>query len=226
METELKYIIPAHHTSAAIRVLNQLCSPDPLYPTGEVSSIYFDTRDWIYLGEKRNSDYLKTKVRLRWYNPSNGTDGNSRGSFAEVKSKTGTHRQKLRIPTRFSATDLSAMELHDRALLSIPSQLVAVGAGILPVLFPTLLVRYTRRRFIERSTGTRIALDHGIECPKVNKYMLADPFQRRLPWSVLEIKGIHGTFPVMLQSILKLGFRRDAFSKYYESYRQLARMVY
>jgi hypothetical protein len=41
----------------------------------------------------------------------------------------------------------------------------------------------------------------------------------------LEIKGTDGEFPPGLRSVFQLGFRREAFSKYYECYRQLAGML-
>lgn len=228
LETELKYVVPAYRSSLAIRLLDSLCDPDPEFPIGIVSSIYFDTRDWAYLGEKRNSDYLKTKVRLRWYEPMESDAGAmlSDQSFAEVKARTGSTRVKIRLPMEFSGTELAGMELHDRRLLRVPYALLAAGAPIRSALFPAFVVRYCRRRFIERSTQSRIALDYAISSPKVNKNLIAKAFSCNLEFAVLEVKGSHLDAPAGLKNLFKIGFRREAFSKYYECYRHLARMVY
>ena len=225
METELKYALPAYRTKLAIRLLESFCDPDPAFPVGIVSSIYFDSRDWAYLGEKRNSDYLKTKVRLRWYEQGESDSAPPDRSFAEVKSRTGSRRSKVRIPTEYSGAELAAMELHDPGLLRVPSALIAAGAPIRHSLFPSFIVRYSRRRYIDRSSGSRIAIDYGITAPKVNKYMLAKTFPCVLGLSVLEVKGTGGEFPVGLRSLFKLGFQREAFSKYYLCYRHLTRTV-
>ena len=65
LETETKYVLPAQHSALALRIIQRTCDPDPKFAFGIVSSIYFDSPNWDYLREKRDSDYLKTKVRLR-----------------------------------------------------------------------------------------------------------------------------------------------------------------
>lgn len=222
LETELKFVIPAYRTSLAVRLLDRICDPDPAFPEGIVSSIYYDSRDWAYLGDKRDSDYLKTKVRLRWYERVPSTAGNKDQSFAEIKSRTGSQRQKLRVEMEYRGSDLAEMDLHDPELLQVPAKLVAAGASIRHALFPSFVVRYTRRRYIERGTRARIAIDYAIGSPRYNKYMLPGASPCTLQSSVLEIKGTNGQYPVGLRSALNLGFRREAFSKYYECYRRLA----
>jgi hypothetical protein len=225
LETELKFVVPAYRTSNAIRLLDRICDPDPAFPAGIVSSIYFDSRDWAYLGDKRDSDYLKTKVRLRWYERTSAEAGASDRSFAEIKSRVGSRREKMRIEMEYRGSDIAAMELHDPELLRVPARLAAAGAPIRHSLFPSFVVRYVRRRYIERSTRARIAIDYCIGSPRCNKYMLPGASPCELQSSVLEVKGTDGEFPLGLRSALKLGFRREAFSKYYECYRHLAGML-
>ena len=225
METELKYAIPAYRTRLAIRLLDRFCDPDASFPVGVVSSIYYDSRDWAYLGEKRNSDYLKTKVRLRWYEQGESDSMPPGNSFAEVKSRTGSRRVKIRVPTNYTSTELAAMELDDPQLLRVPAALIAAGAPIRHSLFPAFTVRYSRRRYIDRSTGSRIAIDYAITSPKVNRAMLARTSPCILGLSVLEVKGVGDEFPLGLRSLSKLGFRREAFSKYYLCYRHLTRTI-
>jgi hypothetical protein len=40
---------------------------DPKYYHSPIFSLYYDTPGLRFYGEARNGDYLKTKVRLRWY---------------------------------------------------------------------------------------------------------------------------------------------------------------
>ena len=226
LECEGKYAIPASRTAMTIRILEGLCEPDPSFPIGKVSSIYFDSRNWTYLGEKRNSDYLKTKVRLRWYGHPESEFKGTGGAFAEIKLRTGSRRSKVRIPVIYTGETLEVMDLHDRELLRIPGALISVGAPIRHTLLPTISVSYFRRRYIERSTRCRIALDYVITSPKSNKHMLPNAMPCKLAYSILEVKGPEAEFPLGLRSLLKLGFRREAFSKYYECYRYSTRTLF
>lgn len=64
---ELKYVFPNRRAVSILNWLKARCRSDSDYPAAVVSSIYYDTVDWRSLAEKNNSDYLKTKIRLRWY---------------------------------------------------------------------------------------------------------------------------------------------------------------
>lgn len=66
-EHELKFVFRNGFAREIVSWLEGRCLPDPEYPKGRVNSIYYDLRDHRLLDEKRNSDFLKTKVRLRWY---------------------------------------------------------------------------------------------------------------------------------------------------------------
>ena len=86
------------------------------------------------LSEKIDSDYLKTKVRVRWYGP-----GDSRAStvFAEVKHRIGNRRDKVRVMLDVTAAELARWPLWDSrwpALLAESASrgaaaALAVGAG-------------------------------------------------------------------------------------------------
>lgn len=224
-QTELKYTAPAHLTKLALRILEGSCDPDGKYPVGVISSIYYDTQFWDFLGEKRDSDYLKVKIRLRWYEQNTPGDLNSQ-SYAEVKYRIGTKRVKYRIQTSLDGQYLKNAALNADELRRIPEQLAARGASIPQPIYPAFIVRYTRQRFIDRLTGARICLDYGITSPKTNPFMIANSHPCALPVSVLEVKGSDGAFPLCLNSMKLLGFRKEAFSKYYECYRLLTRTVF
>ena len=226
LETEIKYVVPAYRTKLALRMLERACDPDPQFPFGIVSSIYYDSQNWDYLREKRNSDYLKTKVRLRWYEQIQATKEGADASFAEIKYRIGSKRMKIRMPTEFPGRFLSETTLDNTELLKIPAALAAQGAPILQPIFPAFVVRYCRRRYVDRLTNARICIDYEISSPKSNPIMLATTFPCVLPKIVLEVKGSDGDFPLGLRNLLKLGFRRESFSKYYECYGQLTRTFF
>ena len=75
---EIKLVLPNRAARSLVRWLRSRCWPDPLYPAATVSSIYYDTPDWRLLREKVNSDFLKTKVRLRWYSDIDGAEPQDR----------------------------------------------------------------------------------------------------------------------------------------------------
>jgi len=219
-------VLPAHRTQLVLRMLERMCEPDPKFPIGIVSSIYYDSRNWDYLREKRDSDYLKTKVRLRWYEQVQESTDDADISYAETKYRIGTKRMKIRMPTEFPGRYLAAINLDNTELLKVPAALVAKGAPIRQPIFPVFVVRYRRRRYVDRLTSARICIDYDITSPKSNPMMLATSFPCFLRKTVLEVKGTNGHFPLGLRNLLKLGFRRESFSKYYECYGQLTRTVF
>lgn len=221
LESENKYVASAHRAYIAQQVLEQLCDPDPKFPVGIVCSIYYDSRNWDMLREKRDSDYLKTKIRLRWYENSKETSFETDPSFAEAKYRVGSKRTKIRVTSKMTGEYLSKISLDDPELLAVPSLLAAQGAPVRRGLFPTFVVRYCRRRYVDRATNVRVSLDYQITSPKVNSSMLAQTQPCHLRKCVLEVKGTDGLFPVSLNCLLKLGFRKTAFSKYYECYSEL-----
>jgi hypothetical protein len=66
-DRELKYSLQAGRVPLARRMLASACRPDPEHAVACVWTIYYDTPQLTSLREKINSDYLKVKVRLRWY---------------------------------------------------------------------------------------------------------------------------------------------------------------
>ena len=226
LETEMKYVAPAHKLREALRMLENSCEPDPKFPVGIVSSIYYDTRNWDYLREKRESDYLKTKIRVRWYEQISRSNETSDISHAEVKHRIGCKRSKIRLATVHSGQYLAGLKLNDSALLRIPAVIQANGIRIRQPIFPAFTISYNRRRFVDRCTNTRVALDYEINVPKSNPLMLGAVFPCVLSKIVLEIKGTDGEYPRNLRNLLKLGFRKEAFSKYYECYGQLTQTFF
>lgn len=226
-QSELKYTIPKEKTKIAVAILSSQLDPDPLYPRGMISSIYFDSHEWGMLGEKRNSDFLKTKVRLRWYSSLiRNQVCHEEATFAEAKYKIGSKRAKVRHRMRFTGQELQDIPLNSAKLLNVTLELKRLGCPIPNAVIPTFVVRYERRRFIDRSTGKRVCIDTDIGVPKFNRAILSASFPYFLPRTVIEVKSQDQEFPPFLRSLQVLGLRKTAFSKYYECYAELTKTIF
>lgn len=217
---ETKFVFSNTIAHLIIQWLSCRCYPDPEFPVGIVSSIYYDTRDWHFLREKINSDYLKTKVRVRWY-----TDIISQEpagySFIEVKQKIGATRKKIRIKSDISGKWLSCVDLDSRKLLEIPHVIGTRFQDIPKQIYPVFQIRYKRWRFIEPVTGTRLCIDQDIFVPKVNELIIAATTPLCLRYGVFELKGKIRELPDVLHQLTVLGCRKASFSKYSSCYNLL-----
>lgn len=224
-EHETKFII-ANTRADILRVwLSKRCLPDPEYHLGKISSIYFDTRDFRLLGEKLSSDYLKSKVRLRWY-----TDVVSGepfpAAFLEIKNKIGSAREKTRNRLEVDSHFLLSRTLHDTWYLQLNKLIGEHGLVCPQTLHPVFQINYFRSRFIEPLTGARLAVDSDIHVTRVNRRMVSRENLAPLPEAVFELKGKSGTLPDWLYQVSALGCQKGSFSKYSACYAQLQRIIY
>ena len=118
-ERELKFTLPASRVHLARRRLDSLCRRDPEFPAAVVWTIYYDTPALASLGEKINSDYLKRKIRVRWYSDLEGRV--SGPAFVEAKLRLGTRRSKVRARLPYPADEIARWDLQDPRLLRIPA---------------------------------------------------------------------------------------------------------
>jgi hypothetical protein len=219
-EHEIKYVFPAYQALKLATWLKSRCGLDPEYAEGRIASIYFDTRDWSLLGEKINSDFLKTKVRLRWYaDPATGRC--LPANFLEVKSKVGSSRKKVRMASGMATNLIAAMPLSDEAFLGISLQLQRLGIRLQGTLHPTLRIEYTRLRFIDPLSGARLCVDYDIRTVDCNPRMLARRRPYPLKSGVFELKGRIDQLPDWLHQLTAFGCRRAAFSKYSACWQQV-----
>jgi len=224
-EHETKFVLPNNRSHIIISWLQKKCLPDPQFAVGKVSSIYYDSRDWVSLGEKLNSDYLKTKVRLRWYSDSN-TDTLFPPVFLEIKSKIGSARKKVRIETGIESRKIVSTPLNNFKFLSFPDLAREKGISFEKTLFPTFQLNYDRHRFIDPMSGSRLCVDRNIHVSRVNPIMINRTNPAFLKDGVFELKGKNGELPDWLHQLTSLGCRRGAFSKYSCCYQQLKRKIY
>jgi len=222
VEHELKYIISNSRAVDMIGWLSRYCEPDPEYPRGMISSIYYDTLQWKYLDQKLNSFYLKTKVRLRWYSDLHYSCHDD-AVFVELKYKIGSRRGKIRVKSTYSGTEIAGMPLEDVRLLMIPHILNNKGVIIKDKLLPAFQITYKRFRYIDPYSMSRICFDFDIHSPRVNSIMLPYMNPVMLQTAVFEVKGNESELPSSLYPLTDMGLKKSAFSKYSACYRKLMR---
>ncbi len=212
LERELKYVVPAGRALLVRSIVSALCRPDTRYPAATVFTIYYDTPDLALLSEKINSDYLKTKVRLRWY--STAVPQGATGTFLEIKSRVGSLRHKVRVEVPPALAMVRDQPLHHPALLEVLELARPLGVPVPARLMPALLLRYERSRFVEPMSASRISVDTDIEAVRGNPRLVGNAIPERLPLAVVEVKGTGDDLPRPLHQLIRLGARRSSFSKY------------
>ncbi len=215
LEHEVKYIVPAAAGPSLAAWLGGVCRPERAYPPGRVVTVYFDTPDLALLGEKIDSDYLKQKMRVRWYAP---LDGPGRGpAFAEVKRRVGNRRDKPRMPLPVDASELERWRLDDPRWLALAETVARGELGAGRNLSPVLRLTYTRRRFVEPQGTARVVLDTGIAATAAHP-RIGGQVPALLDLAVLEAKGASAELPPVLRPVVRFGARRGAMSKYLACY--------
>lgn len=213
MESELKFVVPNSALSPALNIIKALCTKDAKNPIANVSSIYYDSLSFDSLNEKVNSDYYKSKVRLRWYQDYN-TQQLSEKAYAEAKFRIGSQRKKYRVASTLTPKTLESISLDDHSLSNTITQLQQNGILINKPVFPTLLIQYTRQRFIDPVSGNRISIDNQIKTSRWSQRMLPGASTTTLQNAVIEIKGNSTQLPIGLQILTQFGVRKSSFSKY------------
>jgi hypothetical protein len=204
---ERKYVFPEPYGLMLVDWLSASLVADPAFSAGVVTSLYFDTPGLALYQQKRNSEYLKAKVRLRWYGSGTGTVP----CFVEIKRKIGGVREKVRVPVDFPAEALGARAFDHPEVCCAPLHADPRLQGV--PLVPMFLVQYRRRRFIDPITGVRVALDTAVRCLGANPAFLSRAEPVTIPCGVLETKGALRELPAIMSPIAPY-LRKDAFSKY------------
>jgi hypothetical protein len=214
LEHELKFRLAAHRTGLIRRWLESACDADPLFPADEVSTIYFDTPGFDFLREKTDGHTYKRKVRMRWY-------GAGELTFLEIKYRLGAARDKLRIESPASSRSVVRRHLEDGSLTTLLEPLRMSGGQLPATLMPVLTIAFQRSRYVDRASGSRIAVDEQIRVPAVNRRYFPGVRPDPLPFAVVEVKGPSTRLPPGLSAILDLGGSRASISKYSECCRRL-----
>ena len=201
--------------NAALALLDHFCVPDPVYPKGEIHSVYYDTPCQHGYHDKANGDFLKSKARLRWYNPDISGDTTQSTAFFELKRRAGGGRRKSRIKLSLDREWLTTAALGDGGFMDIlDDQRPELGGELAVDLFPMADIKYTRFRFVYPPLGARIALDTRIGSGRINHAFLRGEVDAEIPVLVLERKSDEPFELPWLHEVFSLGFRERSFSKY------------
>jgi hypothetical protein len=222
---EQKYLFPAGYTDVIRTWLEHACVPDPRHPSDVVSSIYFDTPGLFHFHESRNGEFLRAKIRLRWYGGSNG-DPVTIEPFAgvrcylEVKFKQGVLSEKKRAEVAIPRQVLVGDPFFDSRILDLAERAYELGYRAAGILTPILLIRYQRRRYLDPGSDTVLSLDGEIRCTRVNDRVFQATPPVYLDVGVLEVKGMERQTGEIL---LPIGayLRKSPFSKYVVSVESL-----
>ena len=219
---EIKFAVPALAAGSLRTWIGSVCRPDAVHPPGRVTTVYFDTPSLTFLSEKIDSDYLKTKVRVRWYGPS---DSRASTVFAEVKHRVGNRRDKVRVMLVATAAELARWPLWDSRWATLLAGLRVEAPPLPSQLVPVLTLTYTRHRFDDPAPGARVTIDSDIRATGVNVAMVQGHAPVALDDVVFEYKGGSFDLPEHLSPIVRFGARRTAFSKYLACYQAVTRLM-
>ena len=223
LEHEIKYLVPASNAAALVAWTSSVCLRDGKYPPATVHTVYYDTPRLALLGEKIGSDFLKTKVRVRWYADRDGRPGDA--LFAEAKFRVGSQRRKVRHRLPISAAEAAGRPLHDPAWIQWLEPLRADAPHLPATLAPVLGVRYVRHRFVEAAHGSRVTIDEGIGLDRINASRLHGRIPGVFPHAVFEYKGRLPDPPAALLPVARFGARRGSSSKYLACYQHVTGMT-
>ena len=215
-EFELKYTFPAILLNSIEGWLAVTCKKDEMYPESRVQSIYLEATDARSYLEKINSDFFKTKFRVRWYETKEGCpfdDKNQTSVFLEKKMKVGAKRLKKRWASSKSFDELKQNGLNS-AFHGIWYHEFIKKSEVSDFLQPFIQISYTRKRYVEPNSGVRLSLDCDIRVEKTNSLFLPPPPDSALDVGVFEIKGKEDVPPAMVAFLTSNIVNKDRFSKY------------
>ncbi len=216
-EHETKFSFPAYRADNIIKWLRCRCKDDGEFPQGIISSVYYDTIDWNFLQEKLNSDFLKTKYRLRWYQNIDSLEYSPEAYF-EKKNKIGHSRQKKRIVFPMNEAIKNSSYLNGEFFTQLPLQLCSTEIVPTRSILPVFEIRYHRYRFVDTFSDARLAVDYGIHIPRINPFMMKKHRKDPLSMGVFEYKSSHQNLPDWLHGVSFFGCKKDSFSKYSNCY--------
>lgn len=223
---ELKYVFPCFAKQSILTDLNSTCIEDQEYSHNTICSLYFDTNDYLLAMEKADSDYCKSKVRIRWYTTKNNNKPTR--CWLEIKNKLGStrtkHRRLMPEPLNIVLQQLYQDPSGCHASNAFIRQQIAKHSPelISVKLQPVFTVSYQRHRFYDPFSMSRIAFDSEV-CSTVfrnsNDFVVT---HAKLDELILEVKGQYETLPYVLRPLAHKGLKKAAFSKYYQCFNKLS----
>lgn len=230
---EIKYLLESERLAEVQAALSQHLRLDANAAEGGgyfVHSIYFDTPDLRFLGEKFEGELTRVKPRIRIYRAR--LDGPPTGVFLEFKRRYDRIVDKRRC-------------LIDRALAEVfltqspvqpngwSAQHTVLGDFLYMShrfrLIPTVSVLYHRTAYFGANwPGLRITFDRLVMCsPSTRLKASSSDFLQAIPFgqSVMEVKYNDKIPQILLRQLNALGLQQRTFSKYATSMERCARRM-
>ena len=233
---EQKFFILPQREGLAFALLRRTCRVDREYPVGQVNSLYFDTPDLDQHQRSDSGEYLKDKVRIRWYGEeydphrtrpsSNGHGAPPTGVadelvrvWLELKSRRGFASTKQRLVLTVPGAKLMFGSLPQGivAPITLARTMADFGFFTYAPLVPVVTISYWRYRFVEPETGFRISIDSHIRSSMVMSGWGNGERGLELPGAVVEVKGAKFEVPRSLRAIAEIGSSWTRYSKYSSS---------
>jgi hypothetical protein len=207
---EVKFIGSDREAPFAAASLEAVCAPDDEFPGNIVHTVYFDTPDLASYAEKANGDYLKTKLRLRWYARSaqrRQADGGAWTAWLEVKIRQGARGTKRRKVLHLPGP--SPLEgLDPEALGAIVQRHLGSSRR------PTCWLSYSRTRLRGPDGLTRVSVDRDLRVEWVASWVPTRPSGVGPQVFVVEVKGPTAAVHPALSTLIVRHARKRSVSKY------------
>ncbi len=207
---EIKFVGPEREAPFAAATLAAVCPPDDEFPVNRVHTIYFDSPRLASYAEKANGDYLKAKLRLRWYERPGVPQpamGGPWTAWLEVKIRQGSRGFKRR--KRLELRGLSPLGGLD------PENLRAVvETHVGSPWRPTCWLSYARARLRWPDGVSRVSVDRDLRVEWVASWVPTRLFGTGPPIFVVEVKGPARVVPPGLSTLIVRHARKRAVSKY------------
>lgn len=220
-EQEIKFHVPNQQSIAFKDWLDFAFEKHPTHAACTICSIYFDTPNGTSLSEKVESDYHKSKFRLRWYCD---LDENPLPvpSFLEVKKKQGSARIKHRVKLPLSGADLMQMPIQSAELVDLFREYFPVAITTAPPLLrPVLELRYVRHRYTHLVYPDAFCFDTNIRSVRTHPRLLPLTQGQPLSHGVFEQKGSNVDPLPVLRALPRFDIKRQSISKYFLTILQL-----
>jgi len=187
--------------------------PDPMYPSGQVNTLHFETIDLDGIEDKRNGEYYKNKLRLRWYGEE------STAQLPEkvfLENKMTIRKEKKKSRTLIELNERQRTHPFDASLWreTIEQNSCKLNFKYTKPLFPIMISKYQRSRYHDPLGNNRISLDREIQVTQYSPEMKASgqSITAGLSYSVLEIKGETDRLPLAIRNLDI--FKLTAISKF------------
>jgi hypothetical protein len=212
---ERKFFVAPSQIEVAYGLLRHICRPDGQFPSELINSLYFDTSGLDEYQRAASGEFLKNKVRIRWYDREEPTQ-EKQTVFVELKSRQGFVSTKQRHQMQIASECLSSKNLG-RGIVSplvLLQTLAGFGYFASELLQPVIRISYWRYRFADIITGQRVALDCHIRSTVVIPGTGDSEKDLELDGGVIEIKGESLNLPPTLMQLRMLETDWTQFSKY------------